>query len=56
MYSQEQIEQAHQTDFRAVLQHFGFNPISKTHFENPFKTEKIVLVFQYSNTQTVEFG
>ncbi len=52
MYSQEQIEQAHQTDFRAVLQHFGFNPISKTHFENPFKTEKnsaSFSVFKHSN-------
>ncbi len=52
MYSEQQIEQAHQTDFRAVLQHFGFNPISKTHFENPFKTEKnsaSFSVFKHSN-------
>ncbi len=54
MYSDKQIETAHQTDFRAVLQYFGFNQLSKKFFEHPFRVEKSshsFSVFKHSNGQ-----
>jgi 5S rRNA maturation endonuclease (ribonuclease M5) len=54
MYSAQQLENAHQTDLRAVLQHFGYKQLAKRFFENPFRQEKNSLsfsVFQHSNGQ-----
>ncbi|WP_375561229.1 toprim domain-containing protein [Bernardetia sp. OM2101] len=39
-FSPSQIQQANQTDLRALLQSFGLKQLSNNLFENPFRTEK----------------